>query len=76
MTRKDYVALAAAIRKVDNRARLAQGSDVYDDPVSAALIDRERQTVAAIVEGLSATLAADNPAFDADRFAAACGVRS
>ena len=63
MTRKDYVALAAAIRAIDNRYRGAGG-------------ERERKAIANVVSSLSHTLICDNPAFDADRFAAACGVRS
>ena len=74
MTRKDYVAIAAAIRDADNVLR----ADALraDSPAHrrAALVQRD--AVALVVDNLSATLAADNPAFDADRFAAACGVRS
>ena len=64
MTRKDYVAIAAAIREVDNGLW-------QDGPTIAG-----RETVALIVARLSDALAADNPAFDRERFAAACGVLS
>ena len=62
MTRKDYVALAKAVRLVDNDARNANDA-------------KARETIAAVVEELGHALKADNGRFDRERFAAACGVK-
>jgi hypothetical protein len=64
MTKKDYVAIAAAIRKVDN--------ELWQDGPTI----QGRAVVADVVAGLAEVMAQDNPRFDRERFAAACGVRS
>jgi len=61
MTRRDYVAIAAALR-------LTQPTDVYGPKCYAQwLLD-----VAAVAD----VLASDNPRFDRARFLKACGVQS
>lgn len=66
MTRKDYVAIAAAINKrVDG---VNYGSARED---AAALDALQRASI-----DIAATMANDNPAFDRSRFLKACGVQS
>lgn len=69
MTRKDYVLIAAALRKskpaqVDARSSRAK---CYGEAVA---------TWAGCVSATAAALAADNPLFDSERFLAACGVEA
>jgi hypothetical protein len=65
MTRKDYVAVAAAIHEVMTtiRADIAAGNgpDIEADAVALN-----------IGYGLAAVFAADNPRFDRERFFTAC----
>jgi hypothetical protein len=60
MTRKDYVAIAAAIKETGKYHE-------HDDAADA---------LAFLARDLAATLAADNPRFDRARFLKACGVQS
>ena len=61
MTRKDYVAIAAALSWAAQRAEAetgtARGADIA-------------------AEEIAKTMAADNPRFDRARFLKACGVQS
>lgn len=63
MTRKDYVLIAAALKR-------AQVAEVYEhDKNMRAGVEYAARCVAI-------TLAEDNPRFDRDRFLQACGVAS
>ena len=61
MSKKDYVAIAAAVRSHLEPAKTRIGSDGYAAIVCLAL-------------SLADTFAADNPRFDRSRFYAACGI--
>jgi hypothetical protein len=63
MTRKDYEAIAAAIR-----------STVIDGEHGIVTPDRELVAIAAVAGRIAAALASDNPAFDRARFLKACGL--
>lgn len=63
MTRKDYVAIAAAIHRTGMARRIGKG------------LDGER-TLQLVAIDIAATMAADNPRFDRARFLKACGVQS
>jgi hypothetical protein len=63
MTRKDYIAIAAALHRAYREAGMHPGTDKMNGVLLAA-------------HELSATLKADNPRFDLDKFLDACvGVR-
>jgi hypothetical protein len=70
MTRKDYVAIAAAVkaarptRQPDGTRRLGQND--RDDALVTSTLD-------AVVLNLTEALTEDNPRFDAGRFIDACG---
>lgn len=61
MTRKDYVAIAAALKAIS--AEYAHSVD-YEQGVGAAVI------------AVADVMARDNPRFDRGRFLKACGVQS
>ena len=63
MTRKDYIAIAAAIHRTGMAVNIGKKKSA-EHAVRLAAID------------LAATLAQDNPSFDRARFLAACGVQS
>jgi len=65
VTKKDYIAIAAAL----HRSRMAKSLE-RNATKRAAAVDGVRL----VAIDLSATLAADNPRFDRKRFLAACGV--
>lgn len=67
MTRKDYVALAEALRRVKPLVPI----DTAEGRIQYALAF-QRDLWEATVESVQMTLAADNPRFDADRFRTAC----
>ena len=74
MTRKDYLAIAAALK---NDAAHLEPNAVYKDYTkmpqwNAGAYDQWHTTVLA----LASVLASDNPRFDRARFLAACGVQS
>lgn len=58
MSRKDYVAIAAAIKKF---------TDIYDDEVS-------KEVVTGVSHNIANVFSDDNPRFDRSRFLQACGV--
>lgn len=64
MTRKDYVAVAAAIR---NAATRTVGNDDYD-------VYNELVSLSWAAQYIADVMAKDNPRFDRDRFMAATGV--
>lgn len=85
MTRKDYEAIARAIKTLrataldeviedsDHWTRLATGQDTEEAEESgrlAGVVDGIDETVGQIAN----VLAADNPRFDRVRFLAACGI--
>ncbi len=59
MTRKDYVAIAAAIHRTGMASRITKKNS--EQTLRLAAID------------IAATMAADNPRFDKGRFLKACG---
>ena len=63
MTRKDYVAIAAAIHRT--------GMAVNIGPKKTA-----EYAIRLAATDIAATMAADNPRFDRARFLKACGVQS
>lgn len=63
MTRKDYVAIAAAIHRTGMTVCIGQ-------PKAAEYALR------LVATDIAATMAADNPRFDRARFLKACGVQS
>jgi hypothetical protein len=67
MTKKDYEAMAAAVR--DARARIINVED-------ASQIDAMLDGTAYAMEHIADVLARDNPRFDRARFLTACGVAS
>jgi len=69
MTRKDYVALAAAL------ARANPGTQ-YSDGTPMPPTDAMRASWRYSVECIADTLVADNVRFDRERFLRACGVQS
>ena len=69
MTRKDYVAIARAIK--DARPLALERRQAF--PLSLVIAKDVLETVAA---NLADTLAADNPRCDRSRFLKACGVQS
>lgn len=62
MTNKDYELIARAIKLAHERC------DGYPDTRA-----EQERGVLLVAEALVSPLEADNPRFDADRFAAACG---
>lgn len=62
MTKKNYVAIAAAIK-----------ASHTDAETSIVLPERERTGVAIAAQSIAKALAADNPHFDHPRFLRACG---
>lgn len=69
MTRKEYVAIAAAIARCAEpyRAAFDQGARGAGDGMNA---------VACVARSVADAMARENGAFDRARFLAACGVRS
>jgi hypothetical protein len=68
MTRKDYVAIAAAFKLcLDNRRQAQAETGMFAEQI-AGFIDAVNIT--------AAVFAADNPRFDRERFLKACGVQS
>ena len=65
MTRKDYIAIAAAIKATRERA----GGFVTGDKVAPY-----QRGAAAVALELAHIMAMDNPHFDCSRFLAACGM--
>ena len=63
MTRKDYVAIAAALHRTGMAVNIG-GKKTAEYAIRLAATD------------IAATMAADNPRFDRARFLAACGVQS
>lgn len=63
MTRKDYVAIAAAIHRT--------GMAITIGPKKSA-----EYTLKLAASDIAATMANDNPRFDRERFLKACGVQS
>ncbi len=62
MTKKDYIAIAAAIKQgVESSKRYAANGERVDE-------------VRLIAERISRVMAEDNSRFDADKFITACGV--
>lgn len=61
MSRKDYVALAGAIRKE---------ADAWP-PSGSGSVDLVRSVIQNVAEGVADALAADNPNFNRERFMAA-----
>lgn len=68
MTRKDYVAIAAAIKE----ARLAAGVVQISNPPKGRAVDGVDRAANAVAW----VLGHDNPRFDRERFLKACGVAS
>ena len=68
MSKKDYVAIAAAIHRSGMALNIGRKA-------KAETLGNER-ALRLVAGDLAATLAADNPAFDKARFLAACGVTS
>lgn len=66
MTRKDYVALAAAFKRAH-----ALVDVMYDHPYSQTA----HVAIDTAIEEVADTLAADNPRFDMERFLTASGVK-
>jgi hypothetical protein len=66
MSRKDYVAVAAAIRAELDSVGEKSGSDYYREAIARGIKDT--------AQSLSSVFAAGNPRFDRQRFLAACGV--
>ena len=66
MTRKDYVAIAAALK----------GARLEGHGLNSASIKYIGEQWKLCAEHVAATMAADNPRFDRARFLAACGVQS
>lgn len=64
MTRKDYEAVAQALRTYSEEV------EANPSPLGAGIIRRD--TLADIVEVLAEVFEADNPNFSADRFRQAC----
>ncbi len=74
MTRKDYIALAAEIRRfVGNAATMPAPTMVNDSRDLACQIATGR-AIRNMAQIIADALAADNPRFDRVRFLAACGV--
>lgn len=63
MTRKDYVAIAAAIHRTGMAATIGPKKSAQD-AIRLAAID------------IAATMANDNPRFDRARFLKACGIEA
>ena len=61
MTRKDYIAIAAAIHRTGMASRIGKKKS-SEETLRLAAID------------IAATMAQDNPRLDRERFLAACGV--
>ena len=62
MTRKDYVAIAAALHRTGMASRIGKGMN-------------GEQALRLAAADIAATMAADNPRFDRERFLKACGMQ-
>lgn len=69
MTRKDYIAIAGAIRATQERIRYSNGD-------SSPIRDQQLRGVRRAAAHLADALAEDNPRFDPARFLKECGYGS
>ena len=73
MTRKDYVAIAGAIRTVTDELDTSLSEAVSNEDPHFWEINKSFRTVQHIARRIANVMEADNPRFDSERFMTACG---